>query len=72
MGVLPDGIRMLDRLTGAELLRYTGLLRGMAETDVVSRTGDLLDALGARRCAGHARRRLLQPACARRSGSPAR
>ncbi|MBN6190750.1 ABC transporter ATP-binding protein [Microbacterium sp. SSW1-47] len=46
MGVLPDGIRMLDRLTGAELLRYTGLLRGMPEAEVHTRTGELLDALG--------------------------
>ena len=46
MGVLPDGIRMLDRLSGAELLRYTGLLRGMPEAEVVSRSGELLDALG--------------------------
>ncbi|WP_353115548.1 ABC transporter ATP-binding protein [Microbacterium sp.] len=46
MGVLPDGMRMLDRLTGAELLRYSGLLRGMPEADVVSRAGELLDALG--------------------------
>ena len=46
MGVLPDGIRMLDRLTGAELLRYTGLLRSMPEAEVVSRSGELLDALG--------------------------
>lgn len=46
MGVLPDGVRMFDRLTGAELLRYTGLLRGMAEADVVARAGELLAALG--------------------------
>ena len=46
MGVLPDGVRMFDRLTGAELLRYTGLLRGMQETDVVSRAAELLTALG--------------------------
>ncbi|MFT4259561.1 ABC transporter ATP-binding protein [Microbacterium sp.] len=46
MGVLPDGIRMLDRLTGTELLRCNGLLRGMAEADVVSRSVELLDALG--------------------------
>lgn len=46
MGVLPDGIRMLDRLSGAELLRYTGLLRGMPEADVVSRAEELLAALG--------------------------
>ena len=46
MGVLPDGIRMLDRLTGAELLRYTGLLRGMVEAEVVQRSDELLAALG--------------------------
>ncbi|KJL32360.1 Daunorubicin/doxorubicin resistance ATP-binding protein DrrA [Microbacterium azadirachtae] len=46
MGVLPDGVRMLDRLTGAELLRYTGLLRGMTEAEVVGRSGELLEALG--------------------------
>jgi len=46
MGVLPDGIRMLDRLTGSELLRYSGLLRGMPEAEVVSRAAELLDALG--------------------------
>ncbi len=46
MGVLPDGVRMFDRLTGAELLRYHGLLRGMPEADVVSRAGELLEALG--------------------------
>ena len=46
MGVLPDGVRMFDRLTGAELLRYTGLLRGMAEADVTARAGELLAALG--------------------------
>src|SRR5437763_16072021 len=34
LGALPDSVRMFDRLTGAELLAYTGLLRGMAP-DVV-------------------------------------
>ncbi|RGE21476.1 ABC transporter ATP-binding protein [Leucobacter sp. wl10] len=46
MGVLPDGIRMFDRLTGAELLRYNGLLRGMDEAEVATRSVELLDALG--------------------------
>lgn len=46
MGVLPDGARMFDRLTGAELLRYTGLLHGMSDADVTQRTGELLEALG--------------------------
>ena len=27
MGVLPDGVRLFDRLSGSELLRYVGLLR---------------------------------------------
>src|SRR5262245_30636603 len=46
LGVLPDGVRMFDRLTGAELLAYTGLLRGMDPSQVDSRAKDLLDVLG--------------------------
>ncbi|WP_404311458.1 ABC transporter ATP-binding protein [Agrococcus terreus] len=46
MGVLPDGVRMFDRLSGSELLRYTGLLRGMPEPLVRERAGELLEALG--------------------------
>ncbi|WP_405217951.1 ABC transporter ATP-binding protein [Agrococcus sp. Ld7] len=45
MGVLPDGVRLFDRLTGAELLRYHGLLRGLPEADVTARAAELLDAL---------------------------
>jgi len=45
-GVLPDGVHLFDRLTGAELLRYNGLLRSMPEAEVTSRATDLLDALG--------------------------
>ena len=46
LGVLPDGVRMFDRLTGAELLAYNGLLRGMAAAEVDARARDLLDVLG--------------------------
>jgi ABC-2 type transport system ATP-binding protein len=46
LGVLPDGVRMFDRLSGAELLAYTGLLRGMAAAEVDARAGELLDVLG--------------------------
>jgi ABC-2 type transport system ATP-binding protein len=46
LGVLPDGHRMFDRLTGAELLAYTGLLRGMEPGEVDARARDLLDVLG--------------------------
>ena len=43
VGVLPDGVRMFDRLSGAELLAYHGLLRGMDRTTVDQRTRELLD-----------------------------
>ncbi|MCR8670210.1 ABC transporter ATP-binding protein [Agrococcus sp. HG114] len=46
MGVLPDGVHLFDRLTGAELLRYNGLLRSMPEAEVVQRSASLLHALG--------------------------
>jgi ABC-2 type transport system ATP-binding protein len=46
LGVLPDGVRMFDRLTGPELLAYTGLLRGMDPAEVDARARDLLEVLG--------------------------
>ncbi|MCA0436980.1 MAG: ABC transporter ATP-binding protein [Actinobacteria bacterium] len=46
MGVMPDGMRLFDRLSGRELLRYVGLLRGMPPAEVDRRSVDLLAALG--------------------------
>jgi ABC-2 type transport system ATP-binding protein len=46
LGVLPDAVRMFDRLTGAELLAYTGLLRGMDRAVIDARAAELLDVLG--------------------------
>jgi ABC-2 type transport system ATP-binding protein len=46
VGVLPDGVRMFDRLTGSELLAYTGLLRGMDPAVVDQRARELLDVFG--------------------------
>jgi ABC-2 type transport system ATP-binding protein len=46
MGVLPDGLRLFDRLSGWELLRYVGLLRKVLPSEIESRSGDLLEALG--------------------------
>ena len=46
LGVLPDGVRLFDRLTGPELLTYTGLLRGMDAGEVDTRARDLIDVLG--------------------------
>jgi len=45
LGVLPDGVRLFDRLTGAQLITYAGLLQGLDRETVASRTADLLHAL---------------------------
>lgn len=45
LGVLPDGLRLFDRLTGPELISYAGLLRGMESHVVAARRDDLLGAL---------------------------
>ncbi|WP_435531430.1 ABC transporter ATP-binding protein [Ruania halotolerans] len=45
LGVLPDGVRLFDRLTGLQLLTYSGLLRGMDRETVAERSADLLRAL---------------------------
>jgi ABC-2 type transport system ATP-binding protein len=43
--VLSDGVRLFDRLTGAQLVTYSGLLRGMPREVVAERTADLLRLL---------------------------
>ena len=45
LGVLPDGMRLFDRLTGAELISYAGLLRGLDRDVIETRRDDLLVAL---------------------------
>ncbi|HEX5594826.1 MAG TPA: ABC transporter ATP-binding protein [Micromonosporaceae bacterium] len=45
LGVMPDGVRLFDRLNGAELLAYHGLLRGMDPAVVDQRAHELLDVL---------------------------
>lgn len=46
VGVLPDGLRLFDRLSGRELLHYVGRLRRVASADITVRSQELLDALG--------------------------
>ena len=46
MGVLPDRLRLFDRLTGAQLLYYSGVLRGLDTDTVRSRSADLVSAFG--------------------------
>lgn len=45
MGLLPDGVRLFDRLSGQQLVTYAGLLRGMDRDTVAERVQDLLEAL---------------------------
>jgi ABC-2 type transport system ATP-binding protein len=44
MGVLPDRLRLFDRLTGAQVLYYAGVLRGLDDETVRKRTKDLVNA----------------------------
>jgi ABC-2 type transport system ATP-binding protein len=52
IGVLPEDLRLFERLTGAELLTYSGLLRSMDATVVAQRSAELLDVLGLSDAAG--------------------
>lgn len=45
MGVLPDGLRLFERLSGAELLGYLGRLRGLQPDLVRHRADELLAVL---------------------------
>lgn len=45
MGILTDGVRLFDRLTGEQLVSYAGLLRGMDKDVVSARVAELLAAL---------------------------
>jgi ABC-2 type transport system ATP-binding protein len=45
MGVLPDGLRLFERLSGPELLSYLGRLRGMPADVVRGRATELISVL---------------------------
>ncbi|WP_425430274.1 ABC transporter ATP-binding protein [Compostimonas suwonensis] len=45
VGVLSDGVRLFDRLTGEQLVTYSGLLTGMDRATVDERVSDLLALL---------------------------
>ena len=46
VGVLPESLHLFDRLTGRQLLTYSGWLRGMDRSVVAERTEELLAVLG--------------------------
>ena len=45
MGVLPDGLRLFERLSGPELLSYLGRLRGLPADTVTARATELIAVL---------------------------
>jgi ABC-2 type transport system ATP-binding protein len=45
IGVVPDGLNLFERLTGAEQLRIHGQLYGLARAEAARRAGELLEAL---------------------------
>jgi ABC-2 type transport system ATP-binding protein len=51
-GVLPDGLDLPERLTGAELLRYSAGLRGLHRTAAADRVAELIEVLGLAKAAG--------------------
>ncbi len=46
IGVLPDDLRLFERLSGAELLTYLGLMRAMDRPEIDRRRDELLAVLG--------------------------
>ncbi|MFE2555067.1 ABC transporter ATP-binding protein [Streptomyces sp. NPDC059352] len=45
IGILPEGLRLFERLSGRELLAYSGRLRGLPGAEVDKRAAQLLDVL---------------------------
>ncbi|MCO8270495.1 ABC transporter ATP-binding protein [Actinoplanes sp. TRM 88003] len=52
LGVLPEGLDLPERLTGAELLRYTAGLRGLDPAVAKNRSAELIEVLGLTKGAG--------------------
>ena len=54
LGVLPDGVHLFDKLTGEQLITYSGYLHGIDKDTVASRVKDLLTAMDLTDAAGRA------------------
>lgn len=52
IGNLADGVRLFDRLTGEQLVTYTGMMFGLPRDEVAARTGDLLRIMDLGEAAG--------------------
>lgn len=46
LGVMPDGFRLFDRLPGAALISYMGMIRGLEKEVAQERAHQLMNALG--------------------------
>lgn len=46
LGVMPDGFRLFDRLSGAALISYMGMIRGLEKEVAQERAHQLMNALG--------------------------
>lgn len=46
LGVMPDGMRLFDRLPGAALITYMGMIRGLKKEIAQERAHQLMNALG--------------------------
>jgi ABC-2 type transport system ATP-binding protein len=54
VGVLADGVDLFDRLTGEQLITYTGLLYALDRDAITQRTAELIDLLDLGSAAGTA------------------
>ncbi|KTS11941.1 MULTISPECIES: ABC transporter ATP-binding protein [Microbacterium] len=52
IGNLADGVRLFDRLTGEQLVTYTGMMFGLTRDEVATRTADLLRIMDLTEAAG--------------------
>ncbi|MFT4284127.1 MAG: ABC transporter ATP-binding protein [Protaetiibacter sp.] len=52
IGNLADGVRLFDRLTGEQLITYTGMLFSLPREEVAARTADLLRLMDLGEAAG--------------------
>jgi ABC-2 type transport system ATP-binding protein len=45
IGVVPEDLNLFERLTGAEMLSFTGRMYGLARADIAERTRELLELM---------------------------
>jgi ABC-2 type transport system ATP-binding protein len=45
IGVVPEDLNLFERLTGAEMLAFTGRMYGLQKAEILARSGELLDLM---------------------------